>query len=84
MIETYGVSLDEALVTLKAALPKHAVLVGQSIGQDVTWLGLKEGVDFKVSPVTGVPTLPGTHTCANRRCNLRQRLHIQMCCKCSM
>jgi RNA exonuclease 4 len=41
-----GVPLDKALSTLRAALPKDATLVGQSIGTDVAWLGLREGVDF--------------------------------------
>jgi hypothetical protein len=30
-----------------AALARDAVLVGQNILQDVQWLGLKEGTDFK-------------------------------------
>jgi hypothetical protein len=31
---------------LKQHLPRTACLVGQNIGKDVMWLGLKEGVDF--------------------------------------
>lgn len=27
-------------------LPKTAILVGQNIQQDTSWLGLQEGVDF--------------------------------------
>ena len=27
-------------------MPKNAILVGQNIGKDVEWLGLKEGEDF--------------------------------------
>lgn len=44
-----GVSLPEALQTLRQYLPRNAILVGQSIRKDVEWLGLREGVDFQVS-----------------------------------
>ncbi|CAG9460906.1 unnamed protein product [Pedinophyceae sp. YPF-701] len=47
VIETYGISLEEALAQLRQELPKDAVLVGWGIMQDVKWLGLKEGQDFK-------------------------------------
>jgi len=41
-----GIELDKAMETLKKALPKNAILVGQNILQDVQWLDLKEGTDF--------------------------------------
>ena len=41
-----GVTLEAALIDLRSALPKNAVLVGTNIRADVQWLGLKEGVDF--------------------------------------
>lgn len=41
-----GISLDEGVRMVKAALPKDAILVGQNILMDVEWLGLKEGEDF--------------------------------------
>ncbi len=31
---------------MRSVLPPNAVLVGQNVGQDVSWLGLKEGTDF--------------------------------------
>jgi len=42
----YGLEAEHALMLLKQHLPKTACLVGQNIGKDVQWLGLKEGVDF--------------------------------------
>lgn len=39
-------SLDEAVDIIKDLLPKNSVLVGQSIGHDVEWLGLVPGKDF--------------------------------------
>jgi len=47
MLDQHGISLSDAISTLKANLPTNCILVGQSIGQDITWLGLKEGVDFQ-------------------------------------
>jgi len=41
-----GSSLDEALATLRAALPREAYLVGQNIRKDTEWLQLQEGIDF--------------------------------------
>jgi hypothetical protein len=41
-----GVSLEEALATLKEKLPSTAVLAGQNIAKDVQWCKLKEGEDF--------------------------------------
>uniref|UniRef100_A0A061R761 Exonuclease domain-containing protein n=1 Tax=Tetraselmis sp. GSL018 TaxID=582737 RepID=A0A061R761_9CHLO len=46
LLESQGVPLSQALQYLKLCLPKHAVLVGQNIQQDVSWLGLREGHDF--------------------------------------
>jgi len=46
LVAAHGVPLPAALAALRLALPPAAVLVGQNIGQDVAWLGLKEGVDF--------------------------------------
>ena len=36
-------SLEEAVKTIKALLPKNAVVVGQAIDHDVEWLGLTPG-----------------------------------------
>lgn len=47
VLEQHGRPLSEALATLRSCLPKCATLVGQNIRQDVEWLGLREGVDFK-------------------------------------
>jgi hypothetical protein len=46
LLDTQGVPLSVALATLRAHLPRNAVLVGQSISTDVKWLGLQEGTDF--------------------------------------
>ena len=46
LLDTQGVPLAVALATLRAHLPRNAVLVGQSISTDVKWLGLQEGTDF--------------------------------------
>lgn len=40
-----GSSLEEALATLRAALPREAYLVGQNIRKDTEWLQLQAGVD---------------------------------------
>ena len=45
-LEANGVPLPTAMATLRARLPKNAVLVGQNIAKDVEWLGLVEGTDF--------------------------------------
>jgi DNA polymerase III epsilon subunit-like protein len=47
IIDSKGVSLPDAVQQLRSCLPRDAVLVGQNILQDVQWLGLKEGTDFK-------------------------------------
>ena len=39
-----GVGGVQAMTKLREKLPKDAVLVGQNIGKDVEWLGLREGV----------------------------------------
>lgn len=44
-----GCSLQEARDRVRAELGECVVLVGQSIGHDIKWLGLREGVDFKKS-----------------------------------
>jgi RNA exonuclease 4 len=41
-----GVSLEEGLRMLRAAVPKEAILLGQNILMDIQWLGLVEGQDF--------------------------------------
>jgi hypothetical protein len=46
LIDQHGVPLAEGIKSLKAALPKTAILVGQSINRDVQWLNLRDGVDF--------------------------------------
>ena len=38
--------LETALGLLRRVLPPSAILVGQNIGKDVEWLGLREGADF--------------------------------------
>ena len=43
-----GVPLAEGLATLRQCLPPQAILVGQNIGKDIEWLGLKDGTDFQV------------------------------------
>ena len=39
-------SLEEAVATLRAVLPKNAVVVGHNVSQDATWLNLSTGKDF--------------------------------------
>jgi RNA exonuclease 4 len=38
--------LEQAVAIVRSNLPKYAILVGQNIGKDIEWLGLKEGEDF--------------------------------------
>jgi RNA exonuclease 4 len=45
-LDAHGVPLPEAMATLRAHLPKDAVLVGMNIAKDVEWLGLAEGQDY--------------------------------------
>jgi RNA exonuclease 4 len=47
IIDSKGVWLPDAVQQLRSCLPRDAVLVGQNILQDVQWLGLREGTDFK-------------------------------------
>eukprot|EP00884_Botryococcus_braunii_P007760 jgi/Botrbrau1/16986/Bobra.49_2s0045.1 len=47
LMESDGVPLQQVVQEVKQILPQHAVLVGLNIQQDVQWLGLREGVDFK-------------------------------------
>lgn len=46
LLAQHGMPLATALATLRASLPRDAVLVGQNIAADVRWLGLVEGTDF--------------------------------------
>ena len=41
-----AVSLEEAIEMLKSHLPKDAILVGQKVDSDITWMQLKQGEDF--------------------------------------
>merc|ERR1712129_585243 len=45
MGEKYGYELAKAVEIIRSVLPKEAVLVGQDIGMDLQWLGLKVGED---------------------------------------
>ena len=45
-LQNYGMPLAMALDVLRRQLPSSAILVGQNIRQDVSWLDLEEGVDF--------------------------------------
>jgi RNA exonuclease 4 len=47
IMEEKGISLEDAMIKLREALPKDAILVGQNILKDVEWLGLQRGVDFE-------------------------------------
>ncbi|MEW5314448.1 MAG: hypothetical protein WDW38_005948 [Sanguina aurantia] len=60
ILDAHGMPLQQALQILRHALPTHAVLVGQNIGQDVAWLGLKEGKDF-----SGMMDLAGMYQAYN-------------------
>ena len=48
LVESQGMSLADAVATLRQYLPAGAILVGQNVGKDVEWLKLREGADFKV------------------------------------
>ncbi|CAK0783798.1 hypothetical protein CVIRNUC_006998 [Coccomyxa viridis] len=55
LIQSQGRPLPSAIAALKQALPPTAILVGQSIGKDVDWLGLVEGQDFEgLVDLTGI------------------------------
>jgi len=58
------VPLEQALQYLKFYLPKHAVVVGQNVQQDIKWLGLQEGVDF-----AGLRDLSGLYRVWNAKFN---------------
>jgi hypothetical protein len=60
LLNAHGMPLAQALATLRAGLPRDAVLVGQNIRADVQWLGLKEGTDF-----AGMLDLAGLWRCWN-------------------
>lgn len=47
LVESQGISLQEAMTALRQNLPPFATLVGQNIAADIRWLGLQEGVDFE-------------------------------------
>ncbi len=47
LLRERGIPLAQALSAVRTVLPRDAVLVGQNIFQDVKWLDLKEGTDFK-------------------------------------
>jgi hypothetical protein len=46
-LDSDGIPIEKALDLLKSLLPKDAILVGQNIGKDVEWLGLKQETDFE-------------------------------------
>lgn len=62
-VQSQGMPLAAAVSTMRKHLPHSAILVGQGIGQDVTWLGLVEGQDFEVHAFT-IPTLKYRTPCA--------------------
>mmetsp|Transcript_7687 Transcript_7687/g.25474 ORF Transcript_7687/g.25474 Transcript_7687/m.25474 type:complete len:236 (+) Transcript_7687:72-779(+) len=65
LLDEHGVPLEQALALLRQALPKHAVLVGQNIRNDVVnWLALREGEDF-----SSMCDLQGLYRCWNPRYN---------------
>ena len=41
-----SVPLNDAVRAIRALLPPNGVIVGQAIGHDVTWLGLRSGTDY--------------------------------------
>lgn len=47
LLDAHGMPLEQGIATLKAHLPKNAIIVGQNIRKDIEWLGLKEGVDYQ-------------------------------------
>jgi DNA polymerase III epsilon subunit-like protein len=59
-----GQTFDEARTMLLAALPKHAILVGQGILSDVQWTQLTEGEDFG-----GMQDLAGLYRFYNKKYN---------------
>ena len=63
VLSAHGVPLEEALQHVRAALPPHAVLVGQNIAKDVEWLRLEEGKDF-TSLMTAASSIARSLACA--------------------
>jgi len=47
VLNYHGVSFAQAVAAVRQCLPRTATLVGQNVGQDIEWLQLKEGTDFK-------------------------------------
>lgn len=47
LLQTRGVSIEEAMAVLRQRLPSNAIIVGQNIIADIRWLGLREGVDYE-------------------------------------
>ena len=56
LVDSQGISLADAVATLRQYLPANAILVGQNVGKDVEWLKLREGADFKVRRATRFST----------------------------
>ena len=46
LLDTQGMPLQQAVALIRQYMPQTAILVGQNIAQDVTWLGLQDGRDF--------------------------------------
>mmetsp|Transcript_27973 Transcript_27973/g.85831 ORF Transcript_27973/g.85831 Transcript_27973/m.85831 type:complete len:374 (-) Transcript_27973:311-1432(-) len=46
LVDQRGVSIEEAIASLRAVLPKNAVVVGQNVSQDATWLNISAPNDF--------------------------------------
>jgi len=47
LLNTQGIPLQQAVALLRQYLPPTAILVGQNIAMDITWLGLQDGQDFQ-------------------------------------
>ncbi len=82
-MESEGIPLEQAIAELKQQMPPYAVLVGLNIRQDVTWLGLKEGVDFQVridgfaNTQTTVHVLLALHMCRlSKVCCMHLSIHF--------
>lgn len=67
--------LSEALIKLKAILPKDSVIVGQSIKKDLEWLTLEKDVDYKqmfdVAELFRIPMQSASGTIRYRYFSLR-------------
>eukprot|EP00929_Paragymnodinium_shiwhaense_P097957 TRINITY_DN59517_c0_g1_i1.p1 TRINITY_DN59517_c0_g1~~TRINITY_DN59517_c0_g1_i1.p1 ORF type:complete len:530 (-),score=95.03 TRINITY_DN59517_c0_g1_i1:193-1782(-) len=64
LLEEQGMPFNDALVALRRALPRDAILVGQGIDNDVRWLGLVQGQDF-----AGLQDLAGLWRAWNKQFN---------------